>query len=95
MRDSRHDMHTKQQSLMSKQENQKQVLTSRQDKLSKQDLKYHNKKANLQEQIAKLSQWVECQICFFVKSPLMPQKLLDSQLRSFHDKMIQCKWNVI
>ncbi|PVD38091.1 hypothetical protein C0Q70_00702 [Pomacea canaliculata] len=55
LRDSRHDMHTKQQSLMSKQENQKQVLTSRQDKLSKQDLKYHNKKANLQEQIAQLS----------------------------------------
>ena len=39
-------------------DNLRQVQASRQEKLSKLDLQYHNKKASMQEQIAQISQSV-------------------------------------
>ncbi|KAK7112661.1 hypothetical protein V1264_012082 [Littorina saxatilis] len=52
--DIHQDLRSSSLGIMSKRDNLRQVQASRQDKLSKLDLQYHNKKASLQEQISQL-----------------------------------------
>nr|KAG5709663.1 hypothetical protein BaRGS_027688 [Batillaria attramentaria] len=57
--DKRQDLRSESLNLTARLDNQRQVLATRHDKLSKSDLQYHARKAGMQEQITQLSHMKE------------------------------------